>query len=241
MPFFERDQTRLYYEVTGEGPPILLFAPGGMRSAISFWEHMPWNPIERLAGEFRIVAMDQRNAGQSTAEIGPDEGWRRYTEDHLALLDHLGIDRCHLMGCCIGGSFIASFLNQAPERAAAAVLLQPIGATPENQPVFAKLFDDWTADMRPKHPDVPETDWSSYKERMFGGDFLYCATPEDVQRMTTPMLVLMGDDQYHPQETSRQIAKLAPNAELIERWKEPETAEDGLVRVQEFLRQNATP
>jgi len=239
MPFFERDQTRIHYEVSGSGPPILLFAPGGMRSAISVWENMPWNPIEQLAGEFRVIAMDQRNAGRSTAPIGAEEGWSAYTSDHLALLDHLGIDRCHLLGCCIGGSFIANFLKQAPQRALSAVLMQPIGATGENGPVFAKLFDDWVADVGPMHPDVSATHWSSFKTRMFGGDFLYCASPDDVRQMETPMLVLMGDDQYHPQETSRQVAGLAPHAELVEHWKEAEAVQGGLRRVQGFLRDHS--
>jgi pimeloyl-ACP methyl ester carboxylesterase len=235
MPFFERDDARIYYELSGDGEPILLFAPGGMRSAIPVWANIPWNPIERLAGEFRVIAMDQRNAGQSTAAIGAEEGWDRYTEDHLGLLDHLGVDRCHLLGCCIGGSFIAALLKKAPERVLSAVLLQPIGATPENRPAFAELFDGWVAETKPAHPDVPDAHWASYKERMFGGEFVYCATPEEVQGMTTPMLVLMGDDQYHPQSTSRQIAQLAANAELVEHWKEPDAVESGFRRVREFL------
>ena len=44
MPHFERRDIRLYYEESGSGFPVLLFAPGGMRSAIPFWENAPWNP-----------------------------------------------------------------------------------------------------------------------------------------------------------------------------------------------------
>ena len=65
MPIFVQGDTELYYEETGEGFPILLFAPGGMRSAISFWAQSPWNPIEALSDHFRVIAMDQRNAGRS--------------------------------------------------------------------------------------------------------------------------------------------------------------------------------
>ena len=238
MPYLERDQSKLYYEISGEGAPVLLFAPGGMRSSIPFWENLPWNPIERLSGEFQVIAMDQRNAGQSSATVGPEDGWQTYTDDHLALLDHVGADRCHLLGCCIGGSFIASFLKRAPERVGGAVMIQPIGATEENAPAFSELFDGWAEEIRASQPDVPDSSWSSYKQRMFGGDFLYCATPDEVRGLTTPMLVLMGDDMYHPQTTSREVADLAPNAELIERWKDPESSEEALKRVVEFLRAN---
>ena len=72
--------------------------------------------------------MDQRNAGgQSRAPITARDSWDSYTQDHIALLDHLRIDRCHLYGQCIGGSFILNLIKKQPERVAAAVLAQPIG------------------------------------------------------------------------------------------------------------------
>ena len=49
--------------------PILLLAPGGMRSANNFWNNMPWNPREKLQDQFELIGMDQRNAGTSTAPI----------------------------------------------------------------------------------------------------------------------------------------------------------------------------
>ena len=93
MPIFKRDDVELYYEEHGAGFPILLIAPGGMRSAATFWERTPWNPIEQLAPNYRVVAMDQRNAGRSVAPIRATDSWHVYTSDHLALLDYLGIDR----------------------------------------------------------------------------------------------------------------------------------------------------
>ena len=86
MPFFEQDAVKLYYEQHGEGFPVLLFAPGGMRSAVSFWEGSQFNPITELRSHFRVIAMDQRNAGQSKAPVSADDGWHTYTADHIALL-----------------------------------------------------------------------------------------------------------------------------------------------------------
>jgi len=63
MPTFERDDIQIYYEEYGQGFPVWLMALGGMRSAISFWEGTPWNPIEQLAPNDRVIAMDQHNAG----------------------------------------------------------------------------------------------------------------------------------------------------------------------------------
>ena len=76
MPIFTNDDTSIYYEIHGEGFPVLLFAPGGMRSALSFWAGSPWNPITTLSPHFQVIAMDQRNAGQSRAPITANDGWR---------------------------------------------------------------------------------------------------------------------------------------------------------------------
>src|SRR5262245_30610343 len=105
MPRFEREGVSLYYEEHGQGFPVLLLAPGGMRSSIEFWDRAPWHPIRELAASFRLIALDQRNAGASTARVVPGDGWHNYAQDHVALLDHLGIERCHALGGCIGSSF----------------------------------------------------------------------------------------------------------------------------------------
>ena len=70
---------------------------------------------------------------------------------------------------------------------------------------------------------------------MYGGDFLFNVSREFVSRCTTPLLVLLGNDLYHPEETSREIAVLAPNAMLIEHWKEPEHHAAAKAAVERFL------
>ena len=67
MPVFEHAGVSLYYEEYGSGYPLLLFAPGGMRSSIDFWRRSPFDPTAELAQDFRVIAMDQRNAGRSRA------------------------------------------------------------------------------------------------------------------------------------------------------------------------------
>ena len=239
MATFQRDDVSLHYEVHGNGDPVLLFAPGGMRSAIPVWENMPWNPIDVLSSEFQVIAMDQRNAGQSTASIGPDDGWGTYTADHIALLDHLGVERCHLLGCCIGGSYIAGLLEVVPERVKSAVLQQPIGASDDNVEVFAELFSGWADELKDRHPDVADSTWEAFGQRMFGGDFVYNVSREVVSACPTPLLVLMGNDLYHPEAISREIAALAPNATLVEAWKEGPAMAAGREQVLQFLRDNS--
>lgn len=222
MPMFERGDTTLYYEVHGDGFPVLLIAPGGMRSAVSFWEHAPWNPIEHLAPSYRVIAMDQRNAGRSHGPISATDGWATYTADQLALLDHLGVDRFHVAGMCIGGSYIMALSAAAPDRVAAGVVFQTIGLD-GNRQAFYDMFDSWADALRPSRPDVPDEAWASFRENMYGvDDFLFTADEEACRRCPTPLLVLLGDDLYHPASSSRRLAELAPHATLVEQWKDPQ-------------------
>ena len=235
MPTIQHSGARLYYEEYGHGFPLLLFAPGGMRSAIGFWARSPWNPIEALSDQFRVIAMDQRNAGRSTAPIHAANGWHSYTADHIALLDALGIERAHVLGGCIGGPYCLGVMQAAPDRITAAVLQQPIGYDGENRLAFYEMFDSWANELRPQRPDVDPDAWSAFRDRMYSGDFVFNVSRDFVRQCRTPMLVLLGNDRYHPSVTSREIVELAPNAELVERWKEPELIEQTVARVRSFL------
>ena len=60
---FDDGPVRLSYDVEGEGFPVLVIAPGGMKSANEFWKQMPWNPRAALVEQFQVIGMDQRNDG----------------------------------------------------------------------------------------------------------------------------------------------------------------------------------
>jgi len=191
MAIFQRDDTRLYYEDHGAGFPILLFAPGGMRSAASFWESSPFNPITELSTEFRVIAMDQRNAGQSSAPVFPGDSWQAYTADQLGLMDHLGIERFHMAGMCIGGAYGLSLIQAAPERIASAVLFQPIGLN-DNRDAFYTMFDAWAEELQQDRDDIAADNLASFRQAMFGGDFVFSVSRSFAKGVTTPLLVLLG-------------------------------------------------
>src|SRR3984893_13306337 len=142
MPTFKRGDVSIHFEEFGSGYPVLLFAPGGMRSSIEFWHKSQFDPTVEFAANFRVIAMDQRNAGQSRGPVSAADGWHTYAADHIALLDHLGIKRCHTMGGCIGSTYCLSLIKEAPDRVSAAVLQNPIGLH-ENQDAFREMFDGW--------------------------------------------------------------------------------------------------
>lgn len=234
MPIFQRDAIEIYYEIYGSGYPLLLIAPGGMRSCIALWERAPWNPVEQLAQHYRVIVMDQRNAGRSRAPITAADGWDDYLEDQLALLDHLGIERFHAGGMCIGGSFVMGLVRRAPARVSAGVLFQTIGLS-GNRQAFYDMYDGWADELRATRRDVAPEAWTGLRHAMYDGDFLFTVDRAFVARCPVPLLVLCGNDLYHPLDVSLEIARTAPRAELIERWKEPEAQPAARAALERFL------
>src|SRR6184192_2848428 len=99
MSFYEKGPVRIHYEEAGAGFPLLLIAGGGLNSTISGLTN-PFNPIEEFKGDYRCIAADLRNAngGESSGPLEIDRPWDAYTDDHLGLMDHLGIERFCVLG-----------------------------------------------------------------------------------------------------------------------------------------------
>ena len=237
MPSFRHRDATIYYEEVGHGFPILTFAPAGLQSTIAVWSQpmAPINPLTELAGTFRIIAMDQRNAGgQSHAPITARDGWHTYTGDHIALLDHLQIERCHLYGQCIGGSFILSMLKTQPQRVASAVLAQPIGRVGAMPAGRSARFEAWVESLKGR-PDATGPALDAFYQNLYGPGFVYSVDRAFASTCATPCLVLAGNDEAHPLPISEELAKLLPTCEFIPEWKTGAALTSARARVKEFL------
>jgi pimeloyl-ACP methyl ester carboxylesterase len=235
VPHFANGQTRIYYEEHGSGFPLLLIAPGAMNSAIDLWSGATINPLDVYRQDFRLIAMDQRNAGRSTGPLEVGDPWGAYARDQLALLDHLGVESCHVMGACIGGSFALKLIEQAPQRVQTAVLEQPVGVTADNALLYDAMWRSWGDQLVQRRADVDAAQVEAFGTRMFTGDFVLSVSRDFVASCVTPLLVLPGVDRYHPTATGREIAELAQDATLIEPWKDPEHVAPATAAVRDFL------
>lgn len=242
MPMLKRPDGEIYYEEFGNGFPILLFAPGGLRSNLNMWHH-PANGPQRswcdwtdvLASKFRVVAMDQRNAGKSRCAIEADHGWHTYAADHMALMDHLGHSRFHVLGGCIGGSYCLMAAKVAPERVTSAVLQNPIGLHPVETDYFPKSHIEWSKEQRAARPDLDEAKIAAFGKNMWGGDFVFCVDRDFARNCPVPTMLLPGTDVPHPAATSDELAKLLPGVEVLTQWRGPEFMEQQRERVTSFL------
>jgi pimeloyl-ACP methyl ester carboxylesterase len=237
MPSVQHREATIYYEEFGRGFPILTFAPAGLQSTIEVWSRpaAPINPITEFAADFRVIAMDQRNAGgRSRAPITARDGWDTYTGDHLALLDHLKIERCHLYGQCIGGSFILNLLKAQPDRVASAVLAQPIGRVGPMPAAPSARFQAW-ADSLTDHPEATPEVLAAFNQNLYAPGFVYCVDRAFASTCATPCLVLAGHDEAHPYPISEELSRLLPNCEFIPEWKAGAALASARARVKEFL------
>jgi pimeloyl-ACP methyl ester carboxylesterase len=239
MPIFKRDQVSISYEVHGAGFPLLALAPGGLRSSMDAWRGRPIDPVLAFSQHFRVITMDQRNASQSWAPISANDGWHTYASDHVALMDHLGCQRFHVIGMCIGGAYILELAKRVPERMASAVLLQPIGLS-DNRQLFLELSASWQEKVRDQHPEATSEDYQAFTKNMFGGSFVFSSSEDEVARCKVPLMVLMGNDPFHPSSISRRVESLAQAATLLEKWQEEPDRSRAIQLIAKFFANHST-
>ena len=133
MPFAEIDGISTRYEVVGEGPPLLMFAPGGFDARIEKWSdlgvYQRIRLLDHLPPHFTCILFDRRENGQSGGRV-ERIGWDHYVAQGAGLLDHLGIERAHLMGGCMGCCPVTAFAASLPHRVRSMVLYWPVGGAP---------------------------------------------------------------------------------------------------------------
>jgi len=240
MPTIERAGATIYYEDHGDSslPAILLLAPGGLNSTIDFWGRMPIKPLEMFAGEFRLIGMDQRNAGdRSKGPLETRDPWRMYAEDQLAVLDKLGVDKALMIGSCIGSSFIFELIKLAPERVVAGIPMQPIGHDSSNDGTFGPdMWRPWGQHLIDKGASFSIEDVDAFGHALFDPGFVFTATRDELKSFQTPLLLMYGNDRAHPRGVSEEVGTLLPNVEIIAEWKEEAVVPRVVEQMRAFLR-----
>lgn len=130
MPAAVIDGIRTHYEVAGDGPPLLMFSPGGFSAALANWTsfglYRRLRLVGHLARSYTCIMFDRRESGSSGGRVERIT-WLDYAAQGKGLLDHLGIARAHLMGGCAGCSAAAVFATAWPHSAVSMVLYSPAG------------------------------------------------------------------------------------------------------------------
>ena len=210
------DGATLYVEVDGPetNPALLLWPPG--TCTLRVWDHV----VPQLTDRFRTVRIDIRGMGQSSPSADPDTQYtfEQYAKDACDVLDHFGIERCHVWSQSWGSRPAMAFCVLHPDRVISAALyaantdVADVPAQREGSKRAADLRREAGIEPSPmpkgiqdhRHPDaVPDTMAATRK-------FDLAAV---VEKLSMP--VLIGTGSHDPNlVSSRVIAATAPNAEL---------------------------
>ena len=243
MPLYDKGDVRIHYEEIGSGFPLLVIPGGGLNSTVAGLANHPFNPMEEFKGEYRCISADLRNAngGQSSGPLEIDRPWDAYTDDHIGLMDHLGIGEFMVLGFCIGGPFIWNLLQRAGDRIVAAVPAQPSGYRPEMPDLsYTNNMQGWGPELCARRPDITMAMVEAFLTNMYRAraDFVYTVTRDFVRHCHTPILVLPDDVPAHPYAVAMETVHLAPNAQVsLYPWKDtPDKIPLAVRHIRTFLR-----
>ena len=183
--------------------------------------------MNEFSQDYRCITSDLRNAngGQSSGPLEIDRPWESFADDQLGLMDHLGIRQFMVMGFCIGGPMTWHLIKRAPDRIAAAVIVQPSGSRPEMRDFFYQSnLKGWGPAFTARRPEITPAMIEAFLTRMYraNDDFVFTVSRDFVRACQKPVLVLPDDIPAHPYAVAMESVMLAPQSEVsLYPWKEP--------------------
>jgi len=112
MPYIEKDGTKLWYSITGQGAPLVL--TGGF---LLLHHQFDW-VVDYLAKDFQVINWNYRGAGLSDRFWAGGYSLDRYVDDLELILDALNLDRVHLWGTSTGSTVTIRYTAKYPSRVA---------------------------------------------------------------------------------------------------------------------------
>jgi pimeloyl-ACP methyl ester carboxylesterase len=220
MQFFTHDGFDLAFLDKGDGDPVLMIH-GFASSHFVNWVSPGWFKTLNDAG-YRAIAFDNRGHGQSSKSYDPaDYTPQKMASDAAALLDHLGIERAHVMGYSMGARITAFLALQEPAKVATVIFgglgVGMVDGVGDWDPIAdALLAEDAAAVTHPRgktfraFADQTKSDRQALAACIATSRELL--SEDEVARITQPALIAVGtkdDIGGSPEE----LAGLMPNAE----------------------------
>ena len=130
MPIAKIDGIDTHYEIMGDGPPILMYSPGGFDARIEQWRDLGIYKrirlLDHLPKKYKCILFDRRENGQSGGRVEKIT-WKHFVRQGSGLLDQLGIEKAHVMGGCMGCAPVAAFGVALPHRTLSITHYWPVG------------------------------------------------------------------------------------------------------------------
>jgi pimeloyl-ACP methyl ester carboxylesterase len=211
---------QMYYEIHGTAadsqPPLLLLHGGFLSIATSFSQMLP-----TLVEQRQVVAVEQQGHGH-TADIDRPLTFEQEADDTAAALRHLGFEQVDVFGYSDGGNVALGLAIRHP---ALVRKLAIAGTNVNNEGLVPGMYDFMTG-MSPEmlgdelrtmyEAEAPRPeDWPVLVEKVKQQVIaLEGWTPEQLQAIAAPTLVIIGDADVVTPEHALQIVRLIPHANL---------------------------
>ena len=146
MPFFNNNNAEIYYDVQGKGPEVLLIA--GLASDSQSWQFI----LKAMIKNFTVITFDNRGTGRTKIK---DYRFsiRDMAYDSMALLKHLNIDQCMVIGHSMGGCIAQDLAYLAPEKIRKMVLASTtMKMSDRNKSLFDHFIAEWQS-------NIPQEQW----------------------------------------------------------------------------------
>jgi 3-oxoadipate enol-lactonase len=206
MAYFEHEGCSLHYQEYGQGEPLVLLH--GLGSSSQDWELQ----VPALSRHYRVILMDIRGHGRSDK---PNDGYQiaTFSEDLLALLEHLQTGPVHFVGLSMGAMVGFQFAVDHPQwlRSLARILSVETVGKGLAQRLFPKPEQ---ADLRQKMAQR----WARNDKRAYLKSFdaiVDWGVQERIGQIHCPTLVVAADHDYTPVQLKERYVALMPQARLV--------------------------
>ena len=229
MPFCENDGVKIYYEVEGSGPEVIMVH--GFASDLELNWRRP-GIADALKAENRLVMMDCRGHGKSDKPKAPTMYGGKMLGDILRLTEHLGIERANFLGYSMGSRLCLNLLLTHPERFKSVilggfVLPDPATTAPDTvredsvvKALLADSLEEVTDPVGRRFRQFAESTGADLKAlaAVRTGSAENQATElsqpetvlERIRSVSVPLMTIVGNDDFLPGDKSR-MAMLVPN------------------------------
>jgi pimeloyl-ACP methyl ester carboxylesterase len=211
------DGLKMYYEVHGSGPPLLLLHGGTTTIAYSFGKHMA-----RWSRTHKVIAVEQIGHGHTADVAARAFSYEQMTEDTLALLTQLKVATVDIVGWSDGGTIALMLAMRHPERVRKLVVSGPNcrdGRTAEMETWLASSKpEEWPKDIRDAYAKVsPDgaAHWPLFLARvkkMWAGFADW--DEKELAKLSAPTLVMVGDGDFIRTEHAVELSRAIPEARL---------------------------
>jgi pimeloyl-ACP methyl ester carboxylesterase len=118
MPYFDNEGIKIYYEIVGEGPPVVMIH--GFPANLERWKETNW--VATLKEDFQLILLDCRGHGKSDKPHDESYYGQKMTDDVMKLMEHLSIDKANFFGYSMGASITFRLLLSKPSLLISAIL-----------------------------------------------------------------------------------------------------------------------